>query len=90
MERSKLNFQQSLLLLFDLNKSAAETHQTLSVVYDDAAPPYPCCRFRFQWLKGGDVEDNEFRNLLDEKPSQIHKEFSNSLAFVDESTFPKH
>lgn len=99
MERSKLHFRHSLLLLFDLKKSAAEAHKTLLEAYGDAAPSYPNCRFWFQRFKSGNFDvndkerpggpkkfkDNELQDLLDGNPAQTLKELSDSLA-VDEST----
>jgi len=88
MERSKLHFRHSLLLLFDLKKSATETHQTLSETYD-VAPSYPNYRFWFQRFKSGDFdvndkerpgepkkfEDNKLQDLLDENPANNGKYF---------------
>lgn len=93
MERSKLHFRHSLLLLFDLKKSAAEAHQTLVQAYGDRAPSYPNCRFWFQRFKSGNFdvndkerpgqpkkfEDNDLQALLDENSAQTLKELADEL-----------
>lgn len=103
MERSKVHFRHSLLLLFDLKKSASEAHTTLVEAYGDLAPSYPNCRFWFQRFKGNDFdlndkerpgqpkkfEDEELQALLDEDNTQTEKQLAAALN-VDESTVSRH
>lgn len=93
MERTKLHFRHSLLLLFDLKKSAAEAHQTLVKAYGDQAPSYPNCRVWFQRFKSGDFdvndkerpgqpkrfENDELQSLLDQNSAQTEKELAEAL-----------
>lgn len=93
MDRPKVHFRHSLLLLFDLKKSAAEAHQTLFEAYGDKAPSYPNCRFWFQRFKSGDFdvedkdrsgqpnkfEDEELQALLDLDSTQTQKQLAQHL-----------
>lgn len=86
MERSRLHFQQWLLLLFDVKKSVAEAQQTFLEAYGDATQSYSSCQFRFKRFKSVDfvVNDNdrsegrkkfenELQALIDKKPAETLK-----------------
>lgn len=97
MDRSKLHFRHSLLLLFDLKKTAAEAHQTLVAAYGDQSPSYPNCRYWFKRFKTGDFdldnkdrgkppkkfEDDELKVILDQNTATTLKELATVLGVTE-------
>lgn len=102
MHRSKLHYRHSLLLLFDLKKTAAEAHQTLVEAYGDEAPSQTTCKCWFQRFKAGDFdlenkgrgkppkkfEDADLQELLDQNTTQTEKELARALG-VDQATISR-
>ena len=92
-EPTKQHLRESLLLFFNLKKSATEAHRLLSEAYPEYAPEVRVCQQWFARFRSGDFdvedkerpgqpkkfEDEELEALLDEDPCQTQEELALSL-----------
>jgi len=70
INRDKLFFRHVLLHYFDLKKTAAEAHRSLSKIYGDETPSERTCRVWFERFRKGDFD---VRNK--ERPAEKIKRF---------------